>query len=246
MKTKSIQLEVPDYVSIEQYANINSYSGDDNLGKLIHTVSKITGEEVDEVKKWSLDSMKKVADIFADIADHNEQFHSIIEWNGELLGYSSIKQASLGEYLDLESLAKDLQNNMHKIAAIFYRPITKHRFNSLKFLTKQRIKIANNDVEDVFDWYEVEEYDSKKRKLREESFKNFPVHIFLGALSFFLTNANQYLNSIAYSQNQMTKEMMEKKNNILLGSLLLNTGAGGGLSISSVNPIYYQYQGVTL
>lgn len=239
---QTLQLDVPEFVSIDKYREINSYKGEDTLGRLVHTVSKITGKPKEEVSSWSIDSMKRVSNVFADLADNNEEFHSLIEWNGTLYGYAHIKQASLGEYVDLENLCNDLENNMHKVAAIFYRPVIKHKFDSIKFTVKHSIKMASNEVENVFDWYDIETYDSKKRKEREEEFKGFPVHIFLGALSFFLSTASQYLNSIASSEKKISKTKMEKMNNIILGSLLVNTGGGGGLSTTSRSPIYYQYQ----
>ena len=75
---KTIQLEVPEFVSIQQYADINSYKGTDRLGRLIHAVTKITGKSKEEVKTWSIDSLKSIVDVYADIADHKESFHSII------------------------------------------------------------------------------------------------------------------------------------------------------------------------
>jgi hypothetical protein len=241
MKKETLQLEVPEFISIEKYTDINSYVGESNFGRLVHSVAKITGREMSEVRKWSVDSLTKVVNIFADIADHKEEFHSIIEWNGELLGYAHMKQTTLGEYIDLENLCKDLENNMHKVAAIFYRPITKHKFNDLSFTVKQKIKMLNNDVANVFDQYTIEEYDSEKRKEVEDSFKDFPVHIFLGALSFFLSTASLYLNNIAYSEGRITKMEKTAKEEVLMETLLANTGAGGGLFTTSLNPIYYKY-----
>lgn len=245
MENKTIQLQIPEYVSIQQYADINSYKGDSIIHKLIHTVSLITGIDQEEVKHWSIDSLTKVGNIYSEIADHKEEFHSLVEWNGVLYGYAHIKQSTLAQYYDLEILCKDIESNMHKIAAILYRPVVDHRFKELKFITKQKIKMVNNDVENVFDWYELEKYTSKQRKKVEEDFRDFPVHIFLGALSFFLTNASQYLNHIAYSRKMMTKTEMKKQNEVLLGSLLANIGAGGGLFTTSLSPIFYQYQGMS-
>lgn len=242
----SLQLEVPDFISIEQYREINSYKGDSALQKMVHAVSKITDKSVEEVSSWSIDSLKNIIEVYQSIADHKQQFHSIIEWNGQLYGYAHMKQASNGEYIDLESLCKDLNNNMHKVAAVLYRPITTHRFKDMKFIVKQKIKMANNDVENVFDWYEIEKYDSVKRKQREEEFKQFPVHIFLGAVSFFLTNASQYLNSIAFSENKITKRTMNRMHQDLMRGLLASTGAGGGLSTTSLSPIFYKYQATGL
>lgn len=243
MRNETLQLQVPDYISIENYLNINSYKGDSNFGRLVHSVSKITGREVNEVRKWSMETLTEIVNVFAEIADHKQEFHSLIEWNGELLGYANMRQATLGEYIDLENYCKDLENNMHKVAAILYRPIKKHRFKTLSYKVKQAIKMVNNKVENVFDWYTLEEYDAERRLEREESFKDFPVHIFLGALSFFLSTGSLYLLTIAYSQGRITKEMKEMQEKNLLNELSQNTGAGGGLYTNSLNPIYYQYLG---
>jgi len=140
MRTETLQLQVPDYISIENYLDINSYKGDSNFGRLVHSVSKITGREVNEVRKWSMETLTEIVNVFAEIADHKQEFHSLIEWNGELLGYANMRQATLGEYIDLENYCKDLENNMHKVAAILYRPIKKHRFKTLSYKVKQAIR----------------------------------------------------------------------------------------------------------
>lgn len=217
MKIQKLTFEVPDFLTIDQYAKMNAYKGDSKAGRMAHAVATMTGRPMGEVVTWDMESIAKIANIYANIADHNEEFHSIIEWDGQLYGYAHIKQSSLGEYIDLESLATNLEENMHKIAATFYRPITKHRFDSLSFTVKQGIRMLNNSVANVFDWYEVEKYDSSKRKEREEKFKEFPSHIFLGALSFFLSTAVLYLNNIAYSEGRMTRTEVEKQAREILG-----------------------------
>ena len=74
----------------------------------------------------------------------------IIEWNGVLHGYSNIRQSSLAEYIDLETFCKDVKGNLHKIAAILYRPISDHRFDTLKFKTKQSIKMVKVAMNPAF------------------------------------------------------------------------------------------------
>ena len=160
-KSISLQLEVPEYMTVSQYSNMNSYKGQSKVGKLVHTVSALTQIEKEDVRKWSTDSLIKVANIYAGVADHKQSFHPLVEWNGKLYGFASIKNANLGEYIDLELFCKELEENMHKVAAILYRPVTKHRFNDIVFNIKQGIKVANNKVDNPFDWYEIEEYDSK-------------------------------------------------------------------------------------
>ena len=239
---KNYQIQVPDYLTIEQYANMNNYKGTSNFGRLVHVVASLTGLEKAEIREWELDSLVKVSNLFSNLADHHQEFHSLIEWNGQLYGYANIKQSTLGEYIDIESLSENLEKNMHKVAAILYRPVTSHRFKTLSFAYKQNVKMLNNDVENVFDWYEVEKYDSKKRKEREEDMKGFPAHILLGAVSFFLSNAVLYLSHIQYSKGEISEMEMKKTQEEILANLSQNIGAGGGLFTTSVNPIYYQYQ----
>ena len=246
MNTKTLNITIPDFLTVEQYSKMNSYEGESELKRMVHVISALTGLDKEEVQNWNAQTIQEIASAYADLLDHKQEFHSIIEWNGTLYGYSSLQNSSLGEYIDIENLTKDLGSNMHKLAAILYRPITSHRFKTLKFAVKQKIKMVNNSVENVFDWYNVEPYDNKKRKEREEDFKQFPIHILLGAVSFFLHTANQYSIDILYLQNKITKRMMEKMKQDQMKILSASIGAGGGLFTNSVNPIYYKLQGTRL
>lgn len=243
MSKTTVEVTVPDYLTIDQYKRMNDYKLDDNFGRLVHTVSVTTNKPISEVRKWPLDSLTQIANDFATIADHKNEFHSIIEWNGQLLGYAPIHSSTLGEYIDLENLAKDFENNMHKIAAILYRPIKSHRFKTLSFAIKQKIKMVNNAVENVFDWYTVEPYDSEQRRSVENDFRDFPSHIFLGAISFFLSTASLYSINTLYLQGQISNRMKTEMMKEQLEILSATTGAGGGLSTTSLSPIYYQLQG---
>lgn len=243
MKTKTIQVQIPEYLTIDQYSKMSSYEGDSEIGRMVHVISTVTNTDKDIVKKWNYDVIKQIAADLAELVDHKHEFHSIIEWKGKLYGYSSIQNSTLGEYMDIESMTKDFGSNMHKLAATLYRPITAHRFKSLKFAIKQKVKMVNNKVENVFDWYTVEPYDSQKRKLVEEDFRDFPVHIFLGAVSFFLHIANQSSIDTLYLHKKITKRMAVKMKKDHLDLLSQSIGAGGGLFTHSVNPIYLQLPG---
>ena len=243
MQTKTVQIEIPQYLTIRQYLDLKQLPDTDSkIEKTLFIISTITGIDIDELRYWDLESIKKLNDLIEGLVDPKNEFHSIIEWNGVLYGYDNIKQQNLGEYIDLEGLAKEVDKNLHKIAAILYRPITDHRFDTIDFIVKHKLKtIKHKDVANVFDYYNIEKYDSNVRKVREKDFMDFPVQIALGALSFFLTSGSQYLTSTVYSL--APKEMIQEMNNLLLENLIHNTGAGGGLFTHSLKPIYYQLQG---
>lgn len=238
-----ITVNIPEYLSIDQYKAMNDYKGDSNFGRLVHSVSVMTGYTLKQVRKWPLDTLTQLGNDFAELADPKNEFHSIIEWNGKLYGYSPMKAQTLGEYIDLETLCKDFYDNMHKVAAIMYRPIETHRFKTFKFAIKQKIKTVNNKVENVFDWYTVETYDNKKRKLVEEEFRDFPANIFLGAVNFFLNTASLYSINTLFLENKISKTTMNRMMTDQLILLSGNTTGGGGLYTNSLSPIYWQLQG---
>jgi len=244
MELQSFDITLPDYLTTDQYVKLNGYKGDSNFGRLVHTVSAITGRDKKEVRSWKLSSLTDLANHYSEIADHNNEFHSLIEWNGKLYGYSNISAQSLGEYIDLENLSKEFETNAHKIAALLYRPVKSHRFKTLEFHVKQKIKMLKNSVENVFDWYTVEDYDSQKRKEVEEEFRQFPAHIFLGAISFFLSVGSLYSTDILYSENQITMQTRDQMIQDQMTLLSQTIGHGGGLSTTSLSPIYYRLQGI--
>ena len=44
METVSLQLEVPEYLTIQKYCDMNAYKGTSKFGKLVHAVSVLTEE----------------------------------------------------------------------------------------------------------------------------------------------------------------------------------------------------------
>jgi hypothetical protein len=126
--------------------------------------------------------------------DINPEFYPVIEWEGKLWGFSNMSKMKLGEYIDLDTLIKDPDKNINQILALLYRPVTKNNLTSATFLTKSTLKALKYDVENVFDYYELEEYDPVSRKQRAETFDNFPIEIAMGAMAFFLDTATVLLS----------------------------------------------------
>lgn len=241
MAKKEVQITIPDYLPVGAYMDIVNYETDSKLEKIVNTVSALTKIKKEELRGWSPNDLVRVSEKYEHLLDAQNTFFPLIEWDGELYGFSSIKKATLGEYIDLEDYAKDINNNLHKIAAMLYRPVTKNRFTELKFTIKQGIKMVRNKVDgNVFDWYEVEKYDTDKRLDREQKMKDFPVHVLLGAISFFLSTGNLYLNHIAYSQNQTleTAKRKKKMEDSILKTLSQSIGGGGELFTVLPKPIY--------
>ena len=243
-----VEITIPEYFNIKHYKALAHISSLDETQQMVHTISVITNTEAGEVMKWSLPSVIDVYKHINNMIGSQEQsFHPIIEWNGVLYGYRPMGKMTLGEYIDLDGLCKDVDKNLNQILALLYRPITSKKIDEGKFIYKSTIKAMKYEVENVFDYYEIEEYDPIKRKADAPKFDEFPIDIALGAMAFFLdTKAVLLSNSQIYSlksQEMEIKEMM--KTQPKRKQRLLNTTAGFLLSTNLLKPISYQSQ-VTL
>jgi hypothetical protein len=243
---KNVQLHIPEYLTIEEYQKIYSYKTDSQIEFLINTVCAFTGMDVEEVRKWSIDTLAKAANKVTEVANVTGHFCPIVEFNDTVYGYAQLDKATLGEFIDLELHSKDSVANLHRIASILYRPIVSHKFGTLKWEVKSAWKQANNKQENPLKYYTVEEYNVDTSFDREEEFKQFPAHLILGALNFFLVTMLLSLNDTLYYQEimNMTQKMAIEES--LLESLSDSTGGGLVFSTSYQKPGSFLFPGPDL
>ena len=196
-----VKVSIPDYFQVKHYKALTTLSSLDEVEQMIHTICVITELPREDVLKWDINSVVEVYGIINQmIASTVQAFHPIIEWNGQLWGFKNMSKMSLGEYIDLDTLSKDSEKNLTSVLAILYRPIKNNKIKDGQFILKSTIKAMKYEVENVFDYYEVEDYDVEVRKQRTPEFENFPLDIAMGALGFFLDiNAMLLTNSQTYS-----------------------------------------------
>jgi hypothetical protein len=226
---KTLKITIPDYFTVKHYKALSHIQSLDEIEQMAWVISTTTETDIDEVMRWDLPSVvsvyKQVNEIIKNI---KAEFYPVIEWNGELYGFSNMSKMSLGEYIDFESYTKDTNKNLNKLLSILYRPITENKMNTGKFIAKSSYKALKYDIENVFDYYKIEEYDSDNTIPREDNYDQFPAEVALGALSFFLdTNAillsSSQIYSLAPMENQIKKEMSKMNK---MKRRLLNTMAG--------------------
>lgn len=239
-----LKITIPEYISIANFRRLSTLEHLSGFEKLIEVVHLFTDIDKDEIRKWDIDSISQVSKDLVEPMNTKEEFYPVLEFNGTLYGYSSIKKMSLGEYIDLERLCKDPVENLETIAAILYRPITKNKLTSLKYQVKNGIKVARGQQENIFKYYEIEDYDVSKRDMRADEFKAFPIQYINGAMSFFLATAVISSNNMkASSATKAEMKWMKIAENQLLKHL---TSIGGGLQqfINSQKPVSLQSQEV--
>jgi len=223
-----IKLDIPDYLSIKQWKEFTSLEHLSDSEKMIKLITLLSDKNEAEVKQWTPMALKQVyAKVVDAVSNIDPSFYPVFELDGVRYGYSSISKMTLGEYTDLERLAKSPQENIEEIMAILYRPIVKDRFKGLKWAFKNTFKVSHGDAENLFKYYTLEEYDSSKRLENADKLSSLPITMGLGALTFFLTLANislvgSNLSSLSPSQ-QMTvmKEMTKQMASMRIGDGLL-------------------------
>jgi len=235
-----VQIQIPEYLSIADWKYFNSLEHLNDSEKMITLISKMGGKDIDEVKEWTpiqlTEVYKTLLSSFEDLTPH---FFPIIELDGVKYGFKSITSMTTGEYIDLERLAENPNENLEEIMAILYRPIVKNRFSGIKWAFKSTYKVALGEAENLFKYYEIEKYDNSKRGEQAKILSNIPASIGLGALSFFLVLATYYSASSSLSSLPPKQQMKEvEKMNKEMASV--NTGDGLLRFITSLQHPSYQ------
>ena len=150
-----IKLSIPDYLSLRQWKLFNSMEHLLPGDKMVKMISLLSDKNEDEVRTWTPSSITDAyGAILGALSDLNPAFYPVFELDNQLYGYSSMSKMTLGEYVDLERLAKNPHENIEEIIAILYRPITKNKFGGIKWEFKNTFKVKMGDAENLFQYYE--------------------------------------------------------------------------------------------
>jgi len=237
-----VQIQIPDYLMVKHYKSLKQLHSLDEREQMIAVITALTGYESTEIVKWPITSVIHVYnELNKVISNAQPEFYPLVEWQGQLYGFSNMSKMSLGEYIDLDTLCKDTEGNINQILSLLYRPVTKNKVAG-KYMIKSTVKAMKYDVENIFDYYQIEEYDPEVRKINADAFDDFPVEIALGAMSFFLgIEATLLKDSQTYSPLTVIETMMKefKKNKQYQ---LQNTMAGFIASKNWATPPSYQSQ----
>lgn len=205
-------ISIPDYLSINQLKQIQSYEHLSELDRMVKVLGIVSDKTEDQIRELSSNDITKIySDIIEKLSNVKPQFFPIFEFNGVKYGFRSLPKMTLGEYVDLEMLAKKPMDNIEDIIAILYRPITKNNFKSVKWAIDHGLNVGKGEMADIFKYYEIEKYNSDNREMNAEILKDIPAAFALGALSFFLQVAALSLKStqISTPKNLSKPEMMK-------------------------------------
>lgn len=182
------QVKLGDY---QKYVEMSEGVTDAKTLNLL-TISCFTGiplEKVERIRKADIDAVlvefKKLLD-----KKMNTTLNMIIEIDGVEYGFNpSLKDMTLGEFVDLDNYLEKPWENMHYIMSILYRPVT----------SKKKKK------------YSIEEYTGVSDKRAEMFRDKLSIATVNGASSFFLHIGNEYHMSLLSSLSKEQRKTMNEE-----------------------------------
>ena len=192
---KEVKLTIPDKwsdITIEtyqKYVKIQEGKGTEKK-KTISSLALLCGTSPFIIKKMAYKDLLEIMNIIKKLIDTEPdkgEFKKRFKFKDEEYGFCpNLSAISTGEYIDLETYAKEPIENLHIIMSILYRKVS--------FTRGER--------------YAIEEYNPDQFK--EELFKDCPMDIALHSLGFFLTLGSVLARtSHSYLQAQETKQQKE-------------------------------------
>ena len=185
-----MKLQIPTLLSditVSEYLKfieVNKEDADEEF--LIHkTISIFCGISMKEVLTIDAQQAQDIAmEIYA-VLNQKADFIDRFELNGVKYGFiPNLEDLSLGEYIDLETYLKE-DKNLHKTAAVMYRPITK----------------------EYDDLYDIESYNSDLKA--QEVMKQAPISVISQGVVFFYSIANELLRGLNRSLTAQEEEMAQ-------------------------------------
>jgi len=176
-----------DNITVEQFMRLQLivYTYKDDENKLNGELVKYLYGTLDVPKKEADQTLFNVLNIINDKPDFIQRF----EFNGVEYGFiPKLDDISVGEFIDLDQYIKE-GKQLHKIAAILYRPVTKR--NGLN--------------------YDIEKYEGTSKYA--DIMMKVDYKVVVGALVFFWNLGNSLLKaSVTFTQKtteKLKKEMKE-------------------------------------
>lgn len=228
----TLTITLPDYLSIDNYRKITHLDHLQDLDRMISTVVVLSDLQEETVRDFR---QADISTIYRDVLDRlihvTPEFFPIFKLEDTFYGFSAITKMTVGEYADLQNLAKDPLANLEEIMALLYRPITKDHFGTIKWAIHHGVSVAKEEAEDLFAFYEIEKYDNAMRKVRAKQMKDLPVSFALGALSFFLQVGQVLLENSQHSS--LNKKEMRRILRTIKKTPMQSIGGGLSLFLTS-------------
>lgn len=180
-------VEVKEEMTISQYQNYQKYKElyDKEPGRLLAMFLDVSYNELKDIPKSQVDFVQQYISGKMMGIEYKDETYFKFKHNGVLYGLENDwSKLAWGAWVDLEVFSSDkLDENIHRIMAILYRPITDEGKKN----------------------YKIEPYKSDDIEDRAEIFKTLPIKYWFGAASFFFLVSNKYIINMQNSLNTTLK-----------------------------------------
>lgn len=184
-------LELPDELTIGQYQQLTKYP--ERYKDNIQVLSLLTGLTVHELKNLTKEQIQLIDTVVGSKfkVENSDTVIFTFEHDGVEYGLENDwSKMAWGAWVDIEVYSSEnVDDNIHKIMSVLYRPV---------------IKPAGKKLNS----YVIQPYKSEEIEARSEIMKDVPVRIWFGLSSFFLLIGHTYINSI---KNSLNTEMTWRK-----------------------------------
>jgi hypothetical protein len=200
-------------LTAEQYLRISNSKDDKEILRILF------GKDLNQIpvkyfEPGALDFLKTVpqtVDVLTYI--HEDKVYKLV----------NLDKISMGEYIDVTSLAEKWETNIWKLMCILYRPVKslgwkhrlkqfwgKHLMKSTRFFKSTKMQLlATRLYHDIS--YTVESYDPDRHLLNEDDFKKMPADQFYSFLLFFSLLSMKRTVDILKSSTPPKKKTKETK-----------------------------------
>ena len=108
-----------------QDINIEALQELDGVDSIYEKISIIINQDSEEIRKYDTDTFNRLSKALAWIHELPDEsmVKNVIEIDGERYGLDKFSNLLLGQWMDCEDYLKSSTQNIHKLMALFYRPI---------------------------------------------------------------------------------------------------------------------------
>ena len=178
-------------VTLDKWIKLISNKEKTNSQEALDLISTLSDMPKQLIKELSINDISLIMNKIAALQNKAEsKLKSIIKVNDIEYGFHpNLEEITLGEYADLETYLKDgIQNNLTKIMAVLYRPITE--------------KDGNN--------YSIEAYGKSDLRMRAEKLKKMKAADVNNSLVFFWIFVKELLKCLQQYLMEQNKKILNK------------------------------------
>jgi hypothetical protein len=183
-------------VTLEKWVRLIEAEKEEEVDKVLEKVNVMSTIPKELVEQLSIQDVAKILELINDLQKTGtREFKRVIKVDGVEYGFiPDLEEITLGEYADIQHYIKvGIDNSMHKIMAVLYRPIVEKNKNA----------------------YSIEAYNSETMRIRADKFLEMKAIDVQAALVFFYNLANKLMTILPLYLEEVMKKLQAQTKSLL-------------------------------